>query len=110
MATASVTHERQHTMAILGGAVMFSVVMSVVAESVGVTEDAGDKLPIDGLDLLARAEFERVGRDSVGIAQPPLGLLVDERERVRVEDGPFRARSAKPMRDVLGGVAGRCLA
>ena len=56
------------TMAISSWSAPFGAVMSFLVEGLAVTEHASDELAIDGLDLPARSELERVGGNAVDVA------------------------------------------
>ena len=67
--------------------------MSVVGELLAVTKDVRDELAVDRLDLLSGTHFEGIGGESIDVAKAPLGLFVQEGERVGVEELPFAART-----------------
>src|SRR5258708_8424209 len=83
--------------------------MSVVGELLAVAKDVSDEFAVDGLDLFAGADLERIGGESVDVAEAPLGLFMQEGKRVGVEELPFTARVLKPMRYVLRRIAGLCV-
>ena len=60
--------------------------MSVVVEGLSIAEDAGDEFAVDDLDLLARAELECIGGEAIEVSQAAVGLLVNQRDRIGVED------------------------